>query len=156
MKTRILTLTGMVLLATATMTNAAQHKGLQTSAASSHENITVNGSSANTYQAMSISLEEWIYARESWEQEGTEMLHTNVLQEPAMLEEWVSSRNNWEQEGQSVTAAPMATRIVSLEEWIAGCESWEQEGSCDNTTIAHNGMPGMEEWMAELANWEQK
>jgi hypothetical protein len=156
MKTRILTLTGMVLLTTASMTNAAHHKGIHTSAASSHENEIRMENSALTSSgstAMTISLEEWITVRENWEQESA----TAATAATAMtLEEWVVSRDNWEQDGQGLTAAPTADKSVSLEEWIAGCESWEQESSFDTATISHSEMSGMEEWMAELANWEQK
>jgi len=156
MKTRILTGIGMVLMTTATMANAAHHKGMNASAASSHENETRIENSVLTSSgsnAMAISLEEWIAVRESWEQEGTD---ASAAVSAVSLDEWVVSRDNWEQEGQEMMAAPTANESVSLEEWIAGCESWEQESSETTANLTGTERAGMEEWIAELANWEQK
>jgi hypothetical protein len=159
MKTRILTLTGMVLLMTATMVNANNQSVQNSSAASGHENATMKESrnfSVLLSLGMTISLEEWISGRESWEQEGSGMTAAPAFSGSVSLEEWVISRDNWEQEGQGLVLAPTALKSISLEKWVTSRDSWEQESQETNYNLTVEDLAGMEEWMAELANWEQK
>jgi hypothetical protein len=135
MKTRILTLTGIILFTVATFAGANNHRGINKSAASCHENMITN------------SLESWVISRDNWEQEAQAETFTVSFESSSLLNEWITSRDNWEQEGEGMVYASTVEKKISLEEWVAARESWEQAG--EKTEV-------MEEWIAGLTEWEQK
>jgi hypothetical protein len=135
MKTRILTLTGIFLFTIATFAGANNHRVINKSAASCHENAITN------------SLESWVISRDNWEQEGQAETLTGSFESSSMLNEWIAARDNWEQEGEGMVTASTDEKKISLDEWVAARESWEQTGEKPEV---------MEEWIAGLTEWEQK
>jgi hypothetical protein len=164
MKTRIFTTTAMLILAIqliAGTTNMNQKDSTMVLAYVSPGKNSFETSAGNNvfHSDMNNSvtvnvLEEWIAARESWEQEGSEATAGNFHMEPVNLEEWISERESWEQG--SETARFELIEAVSLDEWVASRQNWEQEGY--ETKIA--GFPGksdiLKAWVSERENWEKK
>jgi hypothetical protein len=71
MKTRIFTMTLVVLFAVSSIAEARNHRTKNTSTASGHENTVVQLSQkivADNSLEMTTNLEEWIASRENWEQ----------------------------------------------------------------------------------------
>jgi hypothetical protein len=132
MKTRILTLTGMILLTVASFANAANHRVKNAIAASRHEHAITN------------SLESWVISRDNWEQEGQAVTFTGRFENSSMLNEWIVYRDNWEQEGDGMVSASTVEKRISLEEWIAARESWEQAGQETGGRYAVEELAGME------------
>jgi hypothetical protein len=117
MKTRLISVTLVILFAVVTVAEATNNRVKNSSIASRHENV------IETNQ-----LEGWITSRENWEQEGQETVSNYAQEKSSMLEEWIARRDNWEQEGQETVSDYTLKESSMLEKWIAGRESWEQEG----------------------------
>ena len=99
MKTRIFTMTLVVLLAFASGAEARNHRIKNTSTASGHENTVVQLEQkivADNSFEMRINLEEWIISRDNWEQDALETVADHSIEQKSVLEEWISSRDNWE------------------------------------------------------------
>jgi hypothetical protein len=159
MKTRIFTMTAIILFTAATIAGAANHREKSRSASSFRENATgqiTQEMKADQSVELKAGLEQWITDRENWEQEGEEMTVNTGSVNSTMLYEWVVSRDNWEQEGEEMITATTSEKRISLEEWIAGRESWEQEGQETSSSLVRYELTGMEEWIAAITEWEQK
>jgi hypothetical protein len=117
MKTRLISMTLVVLFVAVTVAEASNNRIKNSSFASRHENA-----------IETIQLEEWIASRDNWEQERQETVSNYALEKSSMLEEWITSRDIWEQEGQETVCDNTLKDSSMLEKWIASRESWEQKG----------------------------
>jgi hypothetical protein len=70
-------------------------------------------------------LENWITARESWEQES-EMTKAELI-ETVNLEAWIASRESWEQQGTDDEINRISEQSDILETWISERMNWEQK-----------------------------
>jgi hypothetical protein len=164
MKTRIFTTAAMLILATqliAGTTNMNEKDSTSVLAYVSPDKSSFETSAGNTvfnsgmnYTVTANILEEWIAARETWEQEGSEATTGNFHMEPVNLEEWISERELWEQESEPAKTELIET--VSLEEWIASRESWEQESNETEVTGFSGESDMLKAWIMDRDNWEQK
>jgi hypothetical protein len=144
MKTRIFTMTGIILFTVISIADAANHRVKNRLDASCQENVISN------------SLESWVMARDNWEQGGQAETFAGGFVSSSMLNEWIAARDNWEQEGEEMISATTPEKKISLEAWIAGRDSWEQEGQEINSNFARAESAGMEDWIAGITEWEQK
>jgi Flp pilus assembly protein CpaB len=129
MKTRIFTMTLVVLFGVASIAGASNNRIINSDTASGHENTVVQVSQkivADNALEMTTNLEEWITSRESWEQDGQETVTDNSIEQTAILEEWIISRDKWEQEGEEMGNNFAQVESPKMEEWIANIENWEQ------------------------------
>jgi hypothetical protein len=112
---------------------------------------TVSHSATDSY-----ILDGWIAERNSWEQEGTELVNNAEIAEVVSLENWIQSRDNWETEGVESAAHPALYTTTVLEEWISDRDNWEQTGSEVSEQGVQNVTSILEEWINSRDNWEQK
>ena len=140
-------MTLVVLLAFASGAEARNHRIKNTSTASGHENTVVQIEQkivADNSFEMRINLDEWISARDNWEQDAQETVTDQSIEQTCMLEEWIISRDNWEQDALETVADHSIEQTSVLEDWIISRDKWEQEGQETGNNFVHVALSMME------------